>query len=151
MNKHRKVISQNTIKANLQLLADINGEGLKSFINRFNCTAYNEKSLEFYDAKEMNEIINNQLTKNKMATLPKKSNGSASAKPQQKQNDFDNTNKGVLFENDKQGNEKRPDYRGNININGVEHKIAAWVKTPKSGGADFLTISVEVPQDEAYN
>ena len=29
---------------------------------------------------------------------------------------YDNTNTGAMFKNDKQGNEKRPDYTGRINV-----------------------------------
>jgi hypothetical protein len=39
---------------------------------------------------------------------------------------YDNTNSGALFINDKGDNEKRPDYRGTINIEGVIYKLAGW-------------------------
>ncbi len=29
---------------------------------------------------------------------------------------YDNTNSGVLFKNDKKGNEKAPDYKGKVNV-----------------------------------
>ena len=32
--------------------------------------------------------------------------------------DYDDTNKGVLFRNERKENEKHPDYNGNINVNG---------------------------------
>lgn len=72
--------------------------------------------------------------------------GKASAKPAAKGKgksggDFDDTNRGVLFLNDKEGNENRPDYTGKINVNGVEKRIAAWVK-PNDKVGDFLSISV---------
>ena len=55
--------------------------------------------------------------------------------------EFDNTNRGVLFKNDKQGVETRPDYNGKININGVEHWLAAWVKTSQKG-TPFMSLSI---------
>ena len=55
--------SQKSIKETLQLYADINGDNLKKFITQFNCTSFNEKSQEFFDVKEMNEIIDNQKQK----------------------------------------------------------------------------------------
>jgi hypothetical protein len=47
--------------------------------------------------------------------------------------DYDNTNRFVLFKNDKQGNEKRPDYTGTIDINGTEYRLSAWIKESKNG------------------
>ncbi len=35
--------------------------------------------------------------------------------------DYDPNMKGVLFRNDKSGNEKRPDYRGSAVINNVDY------------------------------
>lgn len=56
---------------------------------------------------------------------------------------YDNTNTGALFKNDKGGNDKRPDRRGTINIEGVEYKISGWLRTPKNGGDQFLSIKAE--------
>lgn len=36
---------------------------------------------------------------------------------------FDNNNRGVLFQNDKDGNPNRPDFRGNIKIVVKDHEI----------------------------
>lgn len=58
--------------------------------------------------------------------------------------DYDNTNTLVLFKNDKDGNEKRPDYKGTINIEGTEYAVSAWIRTPKSGGDRFLSGPVEL-------
>lgn len=56
--------------------------------------------------------------------------------------EFDNTNKFVLFPNDKKGNEKAPDLTGKINVDGKEFRLAAWTKTsPKV--AKFLSGVVE--------
>ena len=46
---------------------------------------------------------------------------------------FDNTNRGVLFPNDKKGNEKRPDFKGSIDIEGVEYKLSSWVRISAKG------------------
>ncbi len=54
---------------------------------------------------------------------------------------WDDTNRGVLFVNDKDGNEARPDFTGKINVNGEDYRIAAWKKESKAGG-EFLSISV---------
>lgn len=57
-----------------------------------------------------------------------------------KQVSYDNTNSGVLFKNDKEGNEKRPDYTGKIDVGGTEMRLAAWLREGKSG--KFLSLKV---------
>ena len=40
----------------------------------------------------------------------------------------------ALFKNDKEGNEKRPDYRGDgLDLNGNAIEVAAWIKEGKKG------------------
>ena len=60
---------------------------------------------------------------------------------------YDNTNKGVLFSNDKQGNERRPDWKGKINIDGVERKLSGWFRTGPKG--EYITLSAD-PIVEAH-
>lgn len=57
------------------------------------------------------------------------------------QKEYDNSNRGVLFPNDKEGNESRPDYTGKINVDGVDKRLAAWV-TPNDRVGDYLRIVV---------
>jgi hypothetical protein len=59
--------------------------------------------------------------------------------------EYDNTNKGSLFKNDKGDNPKRPDYQGKINIDGTEYRLSAWVQTPKKGGAKYMALKVSEP------
>ena len=56
---------------------------------------------------------------------------------------YDDTNTGALFINDKGDNDKRPDRKGKLNVEGVEYQISGWLRTPKSGGAQFLSLKVE--------
>jgi uncharacterized protein (DUF736 family) len=57
---------------------------------------------------------------------------------------YDNTNRGVLFSNaDKKTSEKHPDYKGNINVGGVEFDIAGWIKTAKESGKKFMSLSIQ--------
>ena len=60
---------------------------------------------------------------------------------------FDNTNLGVLFPNDKKGNEKRPDFTGDINVGGTEYRLSAWKKASKQGN-NFLSISVQLKEGQ---
>jgi len=59
--------------------------------------------------------------------------------------DYDNTNTGRLFKNDKKTPEnKQPDYRGDLNIDGVEKQIAAWLTTSKSG-TKYMSLKLSEP------
>jgi hypothetical protein len=55
--------------------------------------------------------------------------------------DYDNTNRGVLFKNDRKESEKHPDYKGNINVNGVEFWLSAWIKDGAKG--KFMSLSIQ--------
>jgi len=55
--------------------------------------------------------------------------------------EFDNTNRGSIFKNDKKTEEKHPDMSGSINIDGVEYWISGWKKQSKQG-ANFISLSV---------
>ena len=53
---------------------------------------------------------------------------------------YDNTNSGALFKNDKQ-NDRQPDYRGSwTDANGTEYWLSAWIKQSKSGQT-FMSLS----------
>ncbi len=59
--------------------------------------------------------------------------------------EYDNTNSGALFKNDKGDNPNRPDYRGSLDVNGTDHWISAWLKTSKKG-QKFMSLSVSVKE-----
>ena len=62
----------------------------------------------------------------------------------------DYTNKGILFKNDyKKGNEKAPDYKGKINVDGKELELAAWVR--KGDRGSFMSLSVSEPYEKETN
>ena len=59
--------------------------------------------------------------------------------------DYDKTNSGALFKNDKEGgNPNWPDYKGTINVDGTDYWLSAWVKVGKKG--KFMSLSVK-PKD----
>jgi uncharacterized protein (DUF736 family) len=62
--------------------------------------------------------------------------------------DYDNTNRGVLFRNDKKQNDKQPDYKGSINVEGEDRWLSAWLKEDKNG-QKYLSISSQSKQGEA--
>lgn len=64
---------------------------------------------------------------------------------------YDDTNSGVLFRNDKEGNDKRPDHKGKLNVEGKEYEIAAWERIPSKGGNPFLSIKISEPRKPEGN
>jgi uncharacterized protein (DUF736 family) len=59
--------------------------------------------------------------------------------------EYDNKNTFVLFKNDKQGNEKRPDYSGTIVLeDGTEKQLAAWIRESKNGNK-FMSGTISEP------
>ena len=54
-------------------------------------------------------------------------------------------NSGVLFKSDKIENERSPQYKGNITVDGKNYWISAWVKEGKSG--KFMGLAVS-PKEE---
>jgi uncharacterized protein (DUF736 family) len=61
--------------------------------------------------------------------------------------DFDNTNRGALFSNDRKQTEKHPDFKGTVNVGGKEFWISGWKKTGSKG--DFISLSVEPKEASA--
>jgi uncharacterized protein (DUF736 family) len=59
--------------------------------------------------------------------------------------EYENRNRGALFKNNDKTEETHPDYRGSINIGGVDHWLSAWIKTSKKG-MKYMSLSVQ-PKD----
>ena len=57
---------------------------------------------------------------------------------------YDNTNTGAIFKNDKKA-ENHPDYKGKINVDGVDKEIALWIKKSKDGTKEFLSAKISEP------
>jgi uncharacterized protein (DUF736 family) len=60
---------------------------------------------------------------------------------------YDPNLKGVLFKNNKDGNEKRPDYRGSAVINNVDYNLSAWIKASQKTGDKYMSISFQPKTD----
>ena len=54
-------------------------------------------------------------------------------------------NTGALFKNDRKDSDEHPDYRGDLDVDGVAHWINAWLKEGKRG--KFLSLSI-IPKAE---
>jgi uncharacterized protein (DUF736 family) len=56
--------------------------------------------------------------------------------------EYDNTNRGSLFKNDRKETDKHPNYKGSLNVAGTDYWISAWIKKSKEGST-FMSLSVE--------
>ena len=63
--------------------------------------------------------------------------------------DYDNSGRGALFKNeDKNPDSNQPDYSGNITtLDGQETRLAAWIKTAKSGKV-FMSLQMSEFQEK---
>lgn len=63
-------------------------------------------------------------------------------------NQYDPNMRGVLFKNDKKGNEKRPDYRGSCVINNVDMNVSGWIQASKKTGDKFMSLRFEAKGEQ---
>ena len=61
--------------------------------------------------------------------------------------EYDNNLSGVLFKNDKGDNEKRPDYKGSAEIEGVQYWVSAWIREGAKG--KFMSMKYERKEQQA--
>lgn len=55
-------------------------------------------------------------------------------------------NTGVLFKNDRKESDRHPDYVGKCAVNGVELRLAAWIKTGAKG--KYMSLSFSEPRGQ---
>ena len=58
---------------------------------------------------------------------------------------YDNTNRWTLNKNDRKETERHPDYKGSINVDGVDYWLDGWIKE----GANGKFISGSLKRKEA--
>jgi len=56
--------------------------------------------------------------------------------------EYDNNNRGSLFKNDRKDDAKFPDYKGSINVEGIDYWLSAWIKVSKDG-QKFMSLSIK--------
>ena len=61
--------------------------------------------------------------------------------------EYDNTNRGALFKNDRKEKDSHPNLKGSINIDGVEYWLSGWTKQTKSGDK-MISLSVQ-PKEQS--
>jgi hypothetical protein len=62
--------------------------------------------------------------------------------------EYDKTNTFALFKNDKGDNPKRPDYTGNLNVDGIEFRVSGWVREGAKGKFISGTVQMKETQGE---
>jgi hypothetical protein len=61
---------------------------------------------------------------------------------------FDNTNRGVLFKNDRKEGDKDRDYQGTATIEGKEYWVSVWVNKSKAG-KNYMSLSFKAKEQKA--
>jgi uncharacterized protein (DUF736 family) len=65
---------------------------------------------------------------------------------------FDNTNSGMLAKNDRKEKDTHPDYRGVINVDGVDYWLSAWIKVGRDGskmqGQKYFSLAVKAKDEQ---
>jgi hypothetical protein len=57
---------------------------------------------------------------------------------------YDNTNRGAIFKNENKTG-SQPDYKGKINVDGVDKQISLWLSTSKTDGKKFFSVQITEP------
>lgn len=61
---------------------------------------------------------------------------------------YDNTNRGAIWKNEDKQDDKHPDFKGSINVNGTEYWLSAW-KRKEGAAAKAPALSFRIqPKDE---
>ena len=60
---------------------------------------------------------------------------------------MENDNSGALFKNDRKEQEKQPDYKGSLTVNGAEYWISAWLNESKSG-QKYMGLKVNLKEQQ---
>ena len=61
--------------------------------------------------------------------------------------EYDDTNRGVLFTQNKRTKETQPHYKGKLNVGGKDYEIAGWVRKSSKTGEPFISLSISLPRD----
>ena len=67
---------------------------------------------------------------------------------------YDNTNSGILAKNlECDESRKQPQYRGSVNVEGVDYWISAWIQDGREGtkleGQKYFSMKLEAKQQQA--
>jgi hypothetical protein len=62
--------------------------------------------------------------------------------------DYDNTNRGSIWKNDKKETDNHPDFTGSLNVDGVDYWLSGWKRKPDaSDKAPALSFTVKAKEE----
>lgn len=61
---------------------------------------------------------------------------------------YDNTNRGVLFKNDRKEKDTDPDYKGTANTDGVEYWLNAWINESQKDGRKYMALRFTIKEQQ---
>lgn len=62
---------------------------------------------------------------------------------------YDNTNRGSIWKNEDKIEDTHPDFRGSLNVDGVEYWVSAWKRKPDAKeNAPALTFTVKLKESK---
>jgi len=62
--------------------------------------------------------------------------------------DYDQTNRGSIWKNEKKEKDTHPDFTGSLNVDGVEYWVSAWKRKPDANPkAPALSFRVKLKDD----
>ena len=62
---------------------------------------------------------------------------------------YDNTNRGQIWKNEDKQKDTHPDFKGSLNVDGVEYWVSAWKRKPDANPkAPALSISIKLKEDK---
>ena len=62
--------------------------------------------------------------------------------------DYDSTNRGSIWKNQKKATEKHPDFTGSLNVEGTEYWVSAWLRKPDANPkAPALSFSIKQKEE----
>jgi hypothetical protein len=56
-------------------------------------------------------------------------------------------NAGALFRNDRRANDRQPDYKGEVQVEGRQFWLSAWLKEARSG-TKYLSLALRPKEEE---
>ena len=61
--------------------------------------------------------------------------------------EYDDTNRGAMFKNDRKETDRHPDMKGTLNVEGREYWVSAWKQTSKAGKG-YVSLSIQPKDDQ---
>ena len=63
--------------------------------------------------------------------------------------EYDNSNRGAVWKNDRKETENHPDFKGSINVDGKDYWLSGWKRKPDaSPNSPALSLSVQAKEQQ---